>query len=50
MLVFLILVTATSAQAAVTLISFDAIADIDNQKITLLRETGSELDFAGFYL
>jgi hypothetical protein len=37
-------------QAAVTLISFDAIPDIPNQKITLLWETGSELDFAGFYI
>ena len=50
LLVLILLVTATSAQAAVTLISFDAIANIANQRITILWETGSELDFAGFYI
>jgi hypothetical protein len=38
------------APVPVTLISFSAIPDNIHQKISLLWETGSELDFAGFYI
>jgi hypothetical protein len=39
-----------SARAAVTLVSFNAYPDNVNLKISLFWETGSELDFSGFYI
>ena len=39
-----------SVRAAVTLVSFNAYPDSENLKISLLWETGSELDFSGFHI
>lgn len=50
LLVSFLHVNVTLAQVSVTLKSFNAIADIANQKITLLWEIDAELDFAGFYI
>jgi hypothetical protein len=46
----LFLASVKLAQAAVTLISFTAVQNLPNQEITLFWETGTELDFAGFYI
>ena len=40
----------SSAQGAVTLISFNAYPNLSSLKIKLFWETGSELNFAGFYI
>ena len=50
LLILLCLVKNTYAKAAVTLVSFDAIPNVISQNITLIWETGTELDFAGFYI
>jgi hypothetical protein len=50
LLVLALQVTASLALASVTLVSFTAVPDRVNRKITLYWETGSELDFAGFYI
>jgi hypothetical protein len=49
-LVVFLFTTVKFAQAAVTLLSFDANADITNHKISLYWKTGSELNFSGFYI
>ena len=50
LLVFISLTAVKLAQAAVTLTSFEPIADLPNHRIRVLWETASELDFAGFYV
>jgi hypothetical protein len=50
LVIVMTLATVMLAQAAITLISFEALVDIANHKISLLWRTGSELDFAGFYV
>jgi hypothetical protein len=45
-----ILMAVRWVRASVTLVAFNAIPDDPNKSILLFWETGSELDFAGFYI